>query len=166
MKNINNNNTKAINLSTSEKHIYDKVVSHNNDGNSINKDIATLLKTGKNGIKSVGRIAQALKAVNEPLTAYKQAVYRFYKDMPKESKLSLQNTGKKGTPFIGIPSTIGKDSKKTKTVKTNIDSVTAFIDHMADGDKVEYIFDLVDSLSNADKKAMIEWLISEVKKVA
>jgi hypothetical protein len=47
-----------------------------------------------------------------------------------------------------------------------MDSVNTFIDKMVDNERVEYIFDLVDSLSNVDKKAMIEYLMSEVKKVA
>ena len=33
-----NKNITKINLSTGEKHIYDKIVSHNKEGNSINKD--------------------------------------------------------------------------------------------------------------------------------
>jgi len=166
-----NKNITKINLSTGEKHIYDKIVSHNKEGNSINKDIATLLATGKKGIKSVERIAKALKDNKESLNAYKMAVSRFYKDMPKENKLSLQGLGAKGSPFIGKPSKSGSNSKKAKTVKTNIDSVTAFINHMVDNERVEYIFDLVDTLSNIDKNAMVEYLIkttpmSELNRVA
>jgi hypothetical protein len=164
--NTKNKDISKINLSASEKRIYDKVVNHNKDGNSINKDVSTLLNTGKKGIESIERIAKALKDNNEPLNAYKMAVSRFYKDTPKENKLSLQGLGANGVPFIGKLSNSGGNSKKTKAVKTNIDSVNTFIDEMVDSERVEYIFDLVDSLSNVDKKAMIEWLISEVKKVA
>jgi hypothetical protein len=164
--NVNTTNTKAINLSTSEKHIYNKVVGHNKDGNSINKDIAMLLATGKGGVESVERIAIALKAVNEPLNAYKQAVYRFYKDLPKGERLSLQNTGKKGTPAIVAPSNSGKNSKKAKVVTTNIDTIKTFINKMTDSDKAEFTFDLVDELSSVDKKGLIEYLQSTIKKVA
>ena len=166
IENTKNKDISKINLSASEKRIYDKVVNHNKDGNSINKDVATLLKTGKKGIESIERIAKALKDNKEPLNAYKMAVSRFYKDMPKESKLSLQGLGAKNSPFIGKPSKSGSNSKKTKVISTNMDSVKTFVNKMVDSERVEYIFDLVDSLSNVDKKAMIEWLISEVKKVA
>jgi hypothetical protein len=166
VNNTKNKDISKINLSTNEKHLYNKVVGHNKEGNSINKDVATLLKTGKKGVESIERIAKALKDNKEPLNAYKMAVSRFYKDMPKENKLSLQGLGAKNSPFIGKPSKSGSNSKKTKAVKTNIDSVNTFIDKMVDSERVEYIFDLVDTLSNVDKKAMIEWLISEVKKVA
>jgi len=164
--NTKNKDISKINLSTSEKHLYNKVVGHNKEGNSINYDVATLLSKGKKGIESVERIAKALKDNKEPLNAYKMAVSRFYKDMPKEHKQSLQGLGVSGVPFIGKLSNSGGNSKKTKVVKTNIDSVNTFIDKMVDSERVEYIFDLVDTLSNVDKKAMIEWLISEVKKVA
>jgi len=164
--NTENKNITKINLSTGEKHIYDKVVGHNKEGNSINKDINTLLSTGKKGVESVERIAKALKDNKESLNAYKMAVSRFYKDMPKDNKLSLQGLGAKGVPFIGKPSKSGSNSKKAKPVSTNMDSVNTFIDKMVDNERVEYIFDLVDSLSNVDKKAMIEYLMSEVKKVA
>mgnify|MGYP003988719911 CR=1 FL=1 len=166
--NTKNKDISKINLSTSEKHLYNKVVGHNKEGASINKDVSMLLKTGKKGIESVERIAKALKDNNEPLNAYKMAVSRFYKDMPKENKLSLQGLGAKNSPFIGKPSKSGSNSKKAKSkaVTNSIGSVNTFIDKMVDSERVEYIFDLVDSLSNVDKKAMIEWLISEVKKVA
>jgi hypothetical protein len=164
--NTKNKDINKINLSTSEKHLYNKVVGHNKDGNSINKDVAMLLKTGKSGIESVERIAKALKDNKESLNAYKMAVSRFYKDMPKENKLSLQGLGAKGVPFIDKPSNSGGKSEKAKAVNMNIDSVKTFVNKMVDNERVEYIFDLVDSLSNVDKKAMIEWLISEVKKVA
>ena len=166
VNNTKNKDISKINLSTNEKHLYNKVVGHNKEGNSINKDVATLLKTGKKGVESIERIAKALKDNKEPLNAYKMAVSRFYKDMPKESKLSLQGLGAKNSPFIGTPSKSGSNSKKAKTIKTNIDSVTAFIDKMVDNERVEYIFDLVDTLSNIDKNAMIEYLMSELKKVA
>ena len=164
--NTKNKDISKINLSTNEKHLYNKVVGHNKEGKSINYDVATLLSTGKNGMKSIERIAKALKDNKEPLNAYKMAVSRFYKDMPKESKLSLQGLGAKNSPFIGKPSKIGSNSKKTKAISTNMESVKTFVNKMVDSERVEYIFDLVDSLSNVDKKAMIEWLISEVKKVA
>jgi hypothetical protein len=165
-ENKNITETDKINLSTGEKHLYDKVVGHNKEGNSINKDINTLLSTGKNGVKSVERIAKALKDNKESLNAYKMAVSRFYKDMPKEDKLSLQGLGAKGVPFIGKPSKSGSNSKKSTAIIVNKDSVNTFIDKMVENDRIEYIFDLVDNLSIVDKKAMIEYLMSEVKKVA
>ena len=168
IENTKNKDISKINLSTSEKHLYNKVVGHNKEGSSINKDVATLLNTGKKGIESIERIAKALKDNKEPLNAYKMAVSRFYKDTPKENKLSLQGLGVNGVPFIGKLSNSGGKSKKAKSkaVTNSIGSVNTFIDKMVDSERVEYIFDLVDSLSNVDKKAMIEWLISEVKKVA
>ena len=83
VNNTKNKDISKINLSTNEKHLYNKVVGHNKEGNSINKDVATLLKTGKKGVESIERIAKALKDNKEPLNAYKMAVSRFYKDMPK-----------------------------------------------------------------------------------
>ena len=166
VNNTKNKDISKINLSTSEKHLYNKVVGHNKDGNSINKDVATLLNKGKKGAESVERIAKALKDNKEPLNAYKMAVSRFYKDMPKESKQSLQGLGVSGVPFIGKLSNSGGNSEKTKTVKTNIDSVNTFIDKMVDNERVEYIFDLVDSLSNVDKKGLLTYLQNEIKKVA
>ena len=114
--NTKNKDISKINLSTNEKHLYNKVVGHNKEGKSINYDVATLLSTGKKGMESIERIAKALKDNKEPLNAYKMAVSRFYKDMPKESKQSLQGLGVNGVPFIGKLSNSGGNNEKTKAV--------------------------------------------------
>ena len=158
-----------VNLTTTEKHLYDKIIGHNKDAKSINSDISDLLSKGKTGQKSIERIAKVLKDNKEPLTAYKQAVHRFYKNQPKESRLSLQGLGKKGTPFIGIPSNSGggdKDKEKDKEiVTTSLKSVNAFIDKMQTADKTDFIYDLTDTLSDKDKQYLINHLTNELKKV-
>ena len=166
IENTKNKDISKINLSASEKRIYDKVVNHNKDGNSINKDVATLLKTGKKGIESIERIAKALKDNKEPLNAYKMAVSRFYKDMPKESKLSLQGLGAKNSPFIGKPSKSGSNSKKTKGFSMNINSIDLFFDEMSVNNSDafnEYVFDFADKLSIELQQALITHLQSNIK---
>ena len=166
INNTKNKDISKINLSTNEKHLYNKVVGHNKEGNSINKDIATLLSTGKSGIKSVERIAKALKDNKEPLNAYKMAVSRFYKDMPKDNKLSLQGLGAKNSPFIGKPSKSGSNSKKTKAISTNINSIDLFFDEMSVNDSDafnEYVFDFADKLSFELQQALITHLQSNIK---
>ena len=139
-----------VNLTATEKHLYDKVVGHNNTASSINIDVSDLLSKGKTGQKSIERIAKVLKDNKEPLNAYKQAVHRFYKSLPKENRLSLQGLGAKGTPFIGIPSNSGggdKDKEKDKEiVTTSLKSVNAFVGKMQDADKIDFIYDLSDTL--------------------
>ena len=164
--NTKNKDISKINLSTSEKHLYNKVVGHNKEGNSINKDVATLLKTGKKGVESIERIAKALKDNKEPLNAYKMAVSRFYKDMPKDNKLSLQGLGAKNSPFIGKPSKSGSNSKKTKAISTNINSIDLFFDEMSVNDSDafnEYVFDFADKLSFELQQALITHLQSNIK---
>ena len=164
--NTKNKDISKINLSTSEKHLYNKVVGYNKEGNSINKDVATLLKTGKKGVESIERIAKALKDNKEPLNAYKMAVSRFYKDMPKDNKLSLQGLGAKNSPFIGKPSKSGSNSKKTKAISTNINSIDLFFDEMSVNDSDafnEYVFDFADKLSFELQQALITHLQSNIK---
>jgi len=166
VNNTKNKDISKINLSTSEKHLYNKVVGHNKEGNSINKDVATLLKTGKKGVESIERIAKALKDNKEPLNAYKMAVSRFYKDMPKDNKLSLQGLGAKNSPFIGKPSKSGSNSKKTKAISTNINSIDLFFDEMSVNDSDafnEYVFDFADKLSFELQQALITHLQSNIK---
>jgi hypothetical protein len=162
-----------VNLTATEKHLYDKIIGHNKDAKSINSDISDLLSKGKKGKQSIERIAKVLKDNKEPLNAYKQAVHRFYKNQPKESRLSLQGLGKKGTPFIGIPSNSGgsdknkeKDKEKDKEIiTTSLKSVNAFIDKMQTADKTDFIYDLTDTLSDKDKQYLINHLTNELKKV-
>ena len=170
IENTKNKDISKINLSTNEKHLYNKVVGHNKEGNSINKDIATLLSTGKSGIKSVERIAKALKDNKEPLNAYKMAVSRFYKDMPKDNKLSLQGLGAKNSPFIGKPSKSGSNSKKTKGLtkgfSLNINSIDLFFDEMSVNEEDafnEYVFDFADKLSIELQQALITHLQLNIK---
>ena len=164
--NTKNKDISKINLSTSEKHLYNKVVGHNKEGNSINKDVATLLKTGKKGVESIERIAKALKDNKEPLNAYKMAVSRFYKDMPKDNKLSLQGLGAKNSPFIGKPSKRGSNSKKTKGFSLNINSIDLFFDEMSVNEEDafnEYVFDFADKLSIELQQALITHLQLNIK---
>ena len=156
-----------VNLTTTEKHLYDKVVGHNKGAKSINSAVADLLSKGKTGQKSIERIAKVLKDNKEPLDAYKQAIHRFYKSLPKENRLSLQGLGKKGTPFIGIPSNSGggdKDKNKDIT-STTLKSVKVFVGKMQDADKIDFIYDLADTLSNQEKQYLINHLNDEIKKV-
>ena len=171
VNNTKNKDISKINLSTSEKHLYNKVVGHNKEGNSINKDIATLLSTGKSGIKSVERIAKALKDNKEPLNAYKMAVSRFYKDMPKENKLSLQGLGAKNSPFIGKPSKSGSNSKKTKSkaVTNSIGSVNTFMGKLLKENEDDYnqaVFDMVDNMAVIEQLALLDHLKNKGLKVA
>ena len=169
IENTKNKDISKINLSASEKRIYDKVVNHNKDGNSINKDVATLLKTGKKGIESIERIAKALKDNKEPLNAYKMAVSRFYKDMPKENKLSLQGLGAKNSPFIGKPSKSGSNSKKTKVISMNIDSVNTFMGKLLKENEDDYnqaVFDWVDNMAIIEQLALFDHLKNKGLKVA
>ena len=166
-----NKNITKINLSTGEKHIYDKIVSHNKEGNSINKDIATLLATGKKGIKSVERIAKALKDNKESLNAYKMAVSRFYKDMPKDNKLSLQGLGAKNSPFIGKLSNSGGNNEKTKSkaVTNSIGSVNTFMGKLLKENEDDYnqaVFDMVDNMAVIEQLALLDHLKSKGLKVA
>ena len=164
--NTKNKDISKINLSTSEKHLYNKVVGHNKEGKSINYDVATLLSTGKKGMESIERIAKALKDNKEPLNAYKMAVSRFYKDMPKDNKLSLQGLGAKNSPFIGKPSKSGSKSKKAKAVNMNINNVDLFFDEMSVNDSDafnEYVFDFADKLSIELQQALITHLQSNIK---
>jgi len=158
-----------VNLTATEKHLYDKIIGHNKDAKSINSDISDLLSKGKKGKQSIERIAKVLKDNKEPLNAYKQAVHRFYKNQPKESRLSLQGLGKKGTPFIGLLSNSGgsdKNKEKDKEiVTTSLKSVNAFIDKMQTADKTDFIYDLTDTLSDKDKQYLINHLTNELKKV-
>ena len=166
VNNTKNKDISKINLSTSEKHLYNKVVGYNKEGNSINKDVATLLKTGKKGVESIERIAKALKDNKEPLNAYKMAVSRFYKDMPKDNKLSLQGLGAKNSPFIGKPSKSGSNSKKTKAVNMNINNVDLFFDEMSVNEEDafnEYVFDFADKLSIELQQALITHLQLNIK---
>jgi len=157
-----------VNLTTTEKHLYDKIIGHNKDAKSINSDISDLLSKGKTGQHSIERIAKVLKDNKEPLNAYKQAVHRFYKKLPKESRLSLQGLGAKGTPFIGLPSNSGgkKKNKEDETiVSTSLKSVNTFVNKMQDADKIDFIYDLADTLSNQEKQYLINHLNDEIKKV-
>ena len=166
VNNTKNKDISKINLSTSEKHLYNKVVGHNKEGKSINYDVATLLSTGKKGMESIERIAKALKDNKEPLNAYKMAVSRFYKDMPKENKLSLQGLGAKNSPFIGKPSKSGSNSKKAKAVNMNINSIDLFFDEMSVNNSDafnEYVFDFADKLSFELQQALITHLQSNIK---
>lgn len=156
-----------VNLTTTEKHLYDKIIGHNKDAKSINSDISDLLSKGKTGQHSIERIAKVLKDNKEPLNAYKQAVHRFYKKLPKESRLSLQGLGAKGTPFIGKPSNSGggdKDKNKDIT-STTLKSIDAFVNKMQQADKIDFIYDLADTLSNQEKQYLINHLNAEIKKV-
>ena len=169
VNNTKNKDITKINLSTSEKHLYNKVVGHNKEGNSINKDVATLLNTGKKGIKSIERIAKALKDNKEPLNAYKMAVSRFYKDMPKENKLSLQGLGAKGVPFIDKPSNSGGNSEKKKAISMNIDNVNTFMDKLLTENEDDYnqaVFDWVDNMAIIEQLALFDHLKSKGLKVA
>ena len=169
IENTKNKDISKINLSASEKRIYDKVVNHNKDGNSINKDVATLLKTGKKGIESIERIAKALKDNKEPLNAYKMAVSRFYKDTPKENKLSLQGLGANGVPFIGKLSNSGGKNEKTKAVNMNIDNVNTFMDKLLKENEDSYnqaVFDWVDNMAIIEQLALFDHLKSKGLKVA
>jgi len=164
--NTKNKDITKINLSTSEKHLYNKVVGHNKEGASINKDVATLLAKGKSGIESVERIAKALKDNKESLNAYKMAVSRFYKDMPKDNKLSLQGLGAKNSPFIGKPSKSGSKSKKKKAISMNINNVDLFFDEMSVNNSDafnEYVFDFADKLSLDLQQALITHLQDNIK---
>ena len=166
VNNTKNKDISKINLSTSEKHLYNKVVGYNKEGNSINKDVATLLKTGKKGVESIERIAKALKDNKEPLNAYKMAVSRFYKDMPKDNKLSLQGLGAKNSPFIGKPSKSGSNSKKTKGFSMNINSIDLFFDEMSVNEEDafnEYVFDFADKLSIELQQALVNHLQDNIK---
>ena len=166
VNNTKNKDISKINLSTNEKHLYNKVVGHNKEGKSINYDVATLLSTGKKGMESIERIAKALKDNKEPLNAYKMAVSRFYKDMPKENKLSLQGLGAKNSPFIGKPSKSGSNSKKAKAVNMNINSIDLFFDEMSVNNSDafnEYVFDFADKLSFELQQALITHLQSNIK---
>ena len=166
VNNTKNKDISKINLSASEKRIYDKVVNHNKDGNSINKDVSTLLKTGKKGIESVERIAKALKDNKEPLNAYKMAVSRFYENMPKENKLSLQGLGVSGVPFIGKLSNSGGNSKKKKAVNMNINNIDLFFDEMSVNEEDafnEYVFDFADKLSIELQQALVNHLQDNIK---
>ena len=167
--NTKNKDISKINLSTSEKHLYNKVVGHNKEGASINKDVSMLLKTGKKGIESVERIAKALKDNNEPLNAYKMAVSRFYKDMPKEHKLSLQGLGVNGVPFIGKLSNSGGNNEKTKAVNMNIDNVNTFMDKLLKENEDDYnqaVFDWVDNMAIIEQLALFDHLKNKGLKVA
>ena len=166
VNNTKNKDISKINLSTNEKHLYNKVVGHNKEGKSINYDVATLLSTGKKGMESIERIAKALKDNKEPLNAYKMAVSRFYKDMPKESKLSLQGLGAKNSPFIGKPSKSGSNSKKAKAVNMNINSIDLFFDEMSVNNSDafnEYVFDFADKLSIELQQALVNHLQDNIK---
>jgi len=166
VNNTKNKDISKINLSTNEKHLYNKVVGHNKEGASINKDVSMLLKTGKKGIESVERIAKALKDNNEPLNAYKMAVSRFYKDMPKENKLSLQGLGANGVPFIGKLSNSGGNSEKKKAVNMNINSIDLFFDEMSVNEEDafnEYVFDFADKLSIELQQALVNHLQDNIK---
>ena len=167
--NTKNKDISKINLSTSEKHLYNKVVGHNKEGKSINYDVATLLSTGKKGMESIERIAKALKDNKEPLNAYKMAVSRFYKDMPKENKLSLQGLGAKNSPFIGKPSKSGSKSKKTKAISTNMASVNTFMDKLLKENEDDYnqaVFDWVDNMAIIEQLALFDHLKNKGLKVA
>ena len=166
VNNTKNKDISKINLSTNEKHLYNKVVGHNKEGKSINYDVATLLSTGKKGMESIERIAKALKDNKEPLNAYKMAVSRFYKDMPKENKLSLQGLGAKNSPFIGKPSKSGSNSKKAKAVNMNINSIDLFFDEMSVNNSDafnEYVFDFADKLSIELQQALVNHLQDNIK---
>ena len=169
VNNTKNKDISKINLSTSEKHLYNKVVGHNKEGNSINYDVATLLSKGKKGMESIERIAKALKDNKESLNAYKMAVSRFYKDMPKEHKLSLQGLGAKNSPFIGKPSKSGSNSKKKKAVNMNIDNVNTFMDKLLTENEDSYnqaVFDWVDNMAVIEQLALLDHLKSKGLKVA
>ena len=167
--NTKNKDISKINLSTNEKHLYNKVVGHNKEGKSINYDVATLLSTGKKGMESIERIAKALKDNKEPLNAYKMAVSRFYKDMPKEHKLSLQGLGVNGVPFIGKLSNSGGNNEKTKAVNMNIDNVNTFMDKLLKENEDDYnqaVFDMVDNMAVIEQLALLDHLKSKGLKVA
>ena len=169
--NTKNKDISKINLSTSEKHLYNKVVGHNKEGNSINKDVATLLKTGKKGVESIERIAKALKDNKEPLNAYKMAVSRFYKDMPKENKRSLQGLGVNGVPFIGKLSNSGGNNEKAKSkaVTNSIGSVNTFMGKLLKENEDDYnqaVFDMVDNMAVIEQLALLDHLKNKGLKVA
>ena len=169
VNNTKNKDISKINLSTNEKHLYNKVVGHNKEGKSINYDVATLLSTGKKGIESIERIAKALKDNKEPLNAYKMAVSRFYKDMPKEHKLSLQGLGVNGVPFIGKLSNSGGNNEKTKAVNMNIDNVNTFMDKLLKENEDDYnqaVFDWVDNMAIIEQLALFDHLKNKGLKVA
>jgi len=149
-----------IGLSTSEKQLYDEVVNYNKKAGVINEKVKVFLSKGKTGIKSVERVAKVLKDNKEPLHAYKMAVYRFYKDQPKDNRLSLQGLGVKGSPFIGKPSNSGQNSKKKKDIKiTNIDTVVKSINTADLFDHFESQFKALESVD--EMNAYIDALISD-----
>ena len=167
--NTKNKDISKINLSTNEKHLYNKVVGHNKEGKSINYDVATLLSTGKKGMESIERIAKALKDNKEPLNAYKMAVSRFYKDMPKESKQSLQGLGVNGVPFIGKLSNSGGNNEKKKAVNMNIDNVNTFMGKLLTENEDSYnqaVFDWVDNMAIIEQLALFDHLKNKGLKVA
>jgi len=154
-------------LTTAEQTIYTKIVKYNKENKSINKTISKLLETGKNGVGSVVSISIKLKLANESLQAVKQSVYRFYKDKPKEERLSLQGLGKKeGSPFIAPPSNSGGSSKKP-IKKVSADIVKEYMSKLLKDDESQYnelTFDFVLDMSVIEQRALIDFLTETLKK--
>ena len=156
-------------LTSAEQTIYTKIVKYNKENKSINDTISKLLETGKTGVASVQSISIKLSLANESLQAVKQSIYRFYKDKPKEERLSLQGLGKKGSPFIGLPSKSGANSKKSKTIKLDVKQVKLFMSTLLKHDENQYnelVFDFFSDMSKIEQIAFMKFVHSANKKAA
>jgi hypothetical protein len=155
-------------LTTTEQTIYTKIVKYNKENKSINKTISKLLETGKTGVGSVVSISIKLKLANESLQAVKQSVYRFYKDKPKDQRLSLQGLGKKeGSPFIAPLSNSGGSSKKKPIKKVSTDIVKEYMSKLLkenESQHNELVWDFYSEMSNKQQIAFMKFAHGDNKK--